>query len=140
MEKTSNRLESLKARQSEINTIYKPEFLRIKDPGEKKKFLALLDLPGLMVNDHISDQVKEWIKYKNPGKKFLAKELENAAEERLNKAGPDNYGVWVYYPWSNRLVHILDEEEFIDVRTSRNQYKITLEERNILAQKKIGVV
>jgi tRNA A37 threonylcarbamoyladenosine dehydratase/nitroreductase len=38
------------------------------------------------------------------------------------------------------MVHILDEEEFITVRTSRNQYKITPEEKAILAGKKIGVI
>jgi tRNA A37 threonylcarbamoyladenosine dehydratase len=37
-------------------------------------------------------------------------------------------------------VHLLDEEEFITVRTSRNQYKITPGEKAILSGKKIGVI
>ena len=41
---------------------------------------------------------------------------------------------------NNSLVHLLDDREFIDVRTNRNQYKITREERDILASKKIGII
>src|SRR5205814_1258580 len=52
----------------------------------------------------------------------------------------NEYGVWVYYPWSKRLVHLLNEEEFIEVRTNRNQYKITLEEQKLLRQKKVGII
>jgi hypothetical protein len=46
----------------------------------------------------------------------------------------------VYYPWAGRLVHVLDEKEFIELRTSRNLYKITREEREVLAGKKVGVI
>src|SRR5690606_16723589 len=44
------------------------------------------------------------------------------------------------YPWSGNLVHLLDEEEFIKVRTNRNIYKITQEETAILKDKKIGII
>jgi molybdopterin/thiamine biosynthesis adenylyltransferase len=37
-------------------------------------------------------------------------------------------------------VHLLDEEEFIELRTNRNRNKITKEEQQILRTKKIGVV
>lgn len=49
-------------------------------------------------------------------------------------------GAWVYYPWSGRLLHILAENDFIEVRTSRNQLKITKEEQAILRTKTIGIV
>jgi molybdopterin/thiamine biosynthesis adenylyltransferase len=52
----------------------------------------------------------------------------------------EDYGVWVYYPWSDRLVHLLDEEEFVSMRTNRNVYKITPEERDILGRQIVGVV
>ena len=50
------------------------------------------------------------------------------------------YGVWVYYPWSRRLVHILGKDEFIELRTNRNRYKITQAEQDLLATKKVGIV
>ena len=53
---------------------------------------------------------------------------------------PDHYGVWVHYPWSRRLVHILDEAEFALVRTDRNRNKITREEQEKLSALKVGVI
>jgi tRNA A37 threonylcarbamoyladenosine dehydratase len=100
----------------------------------------LLSSPGVIVVDFILDQVKELIKCKNPSKKYTPSELETEVAKHIGKLSIYEYGVWVYYPWTNRVVHILDEEEFIDVRTSRNQNKITKEERDILSQKKIGVI
>jgi molybdopterin/thiamine biosynthesis adenylyltransferase len=46
----------------------------------------------------------------------------------------------VYYPWNNALVHLLDEPEFIAVRTNRNQHKITGAEQAVLRSKKIGII
>ncbi len=37
-------------------------------------------------------------------------------------------------------MHVLDKEEFVEVRTNRNKYKITDDEQNHLAAKKIGVI
>jgi len=54
----------------------------------------------------------------------------------LNNLSP----CWVYYPWNKQLFKILEEKEFIKVRTSRNNYKITEEEQIGLSKKKIGVV
>jgi molybdopterin/thiamine biosynthesis adenylyltransferase len=58
----------------------------------------------------------------------------------LDGVPEDKYGLWVYYPWNKRLVHILDEQEFAEIRTNRNLYKITREERDLLATRKIGVI
>ncbi|MGB1031398.1 MAG: ThiF family adenylyltransferase, partial [Flavobacteriales bacterium] len=53
---------------------------------------------------------------------------------------PADYGVWVYYPWLRKLVHLLDEKEFVECRTNRNKYKITAEEQEVLSKKVVGVV
>ena len=50
------------------------------------------------------------------------------------------FGTWVHYPWSNRLVRLLPEEAFIEVRTNRNRNKISAEETAALRQKTVGVV
>lgn len=41
-------------------------------------------------------------------------------------------GAWVYYPWSQDLVHILDEEDFTSLRTIRNRDLITKDEQTTL--------
>ncbi len=80
------------------------------------------------------------MKSKNPSILFNKEELTKAAEKHIGATPFEEYGVWVYYPWSNRLVHLLDEDEFIFVRTNRNMNKINVEEKNILASKRVGVI
>jgi len=41
-------------------------------------------------------------------------------------------GSWVYFPWSQRLVHILDQENFEELRTIRNRDLITAQEQQTL--------
>ena len=140
MKTLAENLEYFRVKQNEANLVYKPLFYRINNLSEQEKFNDLLLVPGVIIVDYILDQIKELIKYKTPSKKFTNEELETEAKNHIGKLSINEYGVWVYYPWSNRLVHILDENEFIDIRTSRNQNKITKEERDILATKKIGVI
>ena len=135
-----SKIENFKIKQAEFITIHKPLFFRIYNKEEFENLNQLLSTPGIMVIDFILDQIKELIKCKNPSKKYTPSELETEVAKHIGTLSVYEYGVWVYYPWTNRVVHVLDEEEFIDVRTSRNQNKITKEERDILSQKKIGVI
>lgn len=135
-----SKIESLKLTTIALNSIHKPFFFRISLSSDLEKLNELLSFPGIIVVDYIEDQLKELIKFKNPSLKFTSDELNIRVTEHIGNRSIYEYGVWVYYPWTNRLVHILDEKEFIDVRTSRNQYKITPEEKEILAQKKIGII
>ena len=50
------------------------------------------------------------------------------------------YGSWVYFPWNNRALKILEKVEFVELRTSRNRNKITQAEQERLASKTIGIV
>src|SRR5262249_55544663 len=77
---------------------------------------------------------------RHPARRLSAAQLELLTKRHLHGLTADQYGVWVYYPWSGRLVHILDEDEFAELRTNRNRYKITPEEQATLAQKRLGVV
>lgn len=140
MEKLPDHLDLLRTRQMQANKVFKPLFYRLHDKSSKEAFNELLNSPGLLLTDPISDQMKELIRFKNPGVRFSTNDLELETKNLLDGRTPEEFGVWVYYPWSNRLVHCLDEEDFINIRTSRNQYKITREERDVLAWKKIGVV
>src|SRR5690606_23769530 len=92
------------------------------------------------VYDELHGQLKELIKSRHPMRMLSAEETEAAIAAHLAGRPEEDYGVWVYYPWSERLVHLLDEEEFIAMRTSRNIYKIKVEERDLLIRKKIGVI
>ena len=140
MDEVNKRVKELLQNQTTLKNQYKPLLLRIIDEDDSKKFESILETPGIKVYDTLFDQLKELIKIKSPSKKFNNQELEDQVKNHLGSLSIYEYGVWVYYPWSNRLVHIPDEEEFIEIRTSRNQYKITKEERDVLQTKKIGVI
>lgn len=136
----SERLKMLADQYKETSAVYRPRFYHLNKAEDLKEFTQLLTLPGILVVDHIFEQITEFVKLKSPHRRFSAQELKQAAQQHVGDTAIDEYGVWVFYPWSNKLVHILDEKEFIEVRTSRNQYKITREERDALETKKIGVI
>jgi molybdopterin/thiamine biosynthesis adenylyltransferase len=125
----------------EDKLIYTPEFFRLNIPADKKAFNDLrLANKLLFEHDEIYGQLQELIKSQNPSIKIKSDEYESRIVSHLRGVAIEEYGIWVYYPWSRNLVHLLDEDEFIEVRTNRNQYKITKDERSILSKKKIGVV
>ena len=120
--------------------LFEPDFFRISKAGDKEKFDTLTRSEGIFVYDEIFSQIKELLKLRNPKLNLGQDQYAGLIASHLSGINIFEYGVWVYYPWSRRLVHMLDEEEFIEVRTSRNQYKITKEEQEILATKKVGVL
>ena len=120
--------------------IYRPVYFRLINPDEGEKLKALISAnPNLIIYDTILNQLAELIKLNNPQKRLTPEESAGLINLHLTTE-IDKYGVWVYFPWSNKLVHTLDEQEFAQVRTSRNVYKITPEEIDILKHKKIGVI
>ncbi|WP_342328446.1 Rv1355c family protein [Pedobacter sp. FW305-3-2-15-E-R2A2] len=122
-------------------TTCEPKFFRIYQQQDKDALEALLkDKPHTKIHDEIETQLDDLIKSQHPKKKPEPAEMEALKIKHIGNLSKLEYGVWVYYPWSERLVHLLDEEEFIAVRTNRNIYKITPEERDILGKQKIGVV
>lgn len=96
--------------------------------------------PQIRVCDEIQSQVEDLIKGSHPDLQFSKTELTDRAKDFLNNRDADRYGCWVFYPWKYSLVHLLPEEDFIKVRTLRNQYKITPSEQQELSKKKIGIV
>jgi molybdopterin/thiamine biosynthesis adenylyltransferase/nitroreductase len=102
--------------------------------------LPLLRDQHIEVHDTLLGQLAELVRIDNPDRRFSPAALASAARKRLHGTAPAHYGVWVYYPWARRVIHLLDEPEFVAVRTSRNQYKITPAEQRTLATKRIGVI
>lgn len=120
--------------------VWKPEFVRLDQAGGTARFQELLGRPGSHVHDSIRSQVKELVRSLNPSVRYSSDELDAAADAHVGATPWSAYGVWVFYPWGNRLVHLLDEAEFALVRTDRNRNKITREEQALLATKRVGVI
>ena len=128
-------------RSSTQNYVCKPIFFDIKLDEDKKRLEDLLESNrSIVVIDEILGQLEELLKLKYPSKKNTKEELTELIALHLDTVPVQEYGVWVYYPWLNMLIHLLGESEYVEVRTNRNHYKITPEEEQILAIKKIGII
>lgn len=116
-------------------------FFRLQDPAQLEALTQLLvQQPGIQVFDEIQPQLTELIRLQHPTERLSDDAVTEKIAAHLGDTPPAAYGVWVYYPWSNRVVHILDEAEFVSLRTSRNKQKITEAERQVLQSRKIGVI
>ncbi len=115
--------------------------LRLTDAADAA-FLESLKTsqPGLQLFDEIGGQLRELVKSLQPWRKMSCAEVDAAVVDHLQGVEPSGYGVWVYYPWSQRVVHLLDEPEFAFLRTNRNCNKITKDEQAVLSKKKVGIV
>lgn len=134
-------LEALTAASATGRTEHRPEFFRLALPGEGDRLRELLkSTPAIRVHDELHNQLRELVRALSPSVKFGSVELDKAAWDHLGDTPAQQYGVWVYYPWSQRLVHLLDEHEFAQVRTDRNRNKITSGEQAVLATKRLGVI
>jgi len=136
----NDRFRYLRDKNNALNSVHKPEFYRLKNETDKKRFNTLISSSEVFLFDELYGQLKELIKSRNPTIKIKQEDYPKLIEQHLDGCPLDEYGVWVYYPWSARLVHILDEQEYIDLRTSANRNKITYAERDVLATKKVGVI
>lgn len=135
------KIDTLLAEEKQRARVCYPIIYRAADFKSRHELERLLTADGqLFVYDSLLGQLQELVKVRNPAHRFTANELAEAAKAHTGKTSWMEYGAWVYYPWSKRLVHILDEKEFVEVRTSRNQYKITPAEEQALAEKKVGVI
>lgn len=120
---------------------YRPQRFRLSSAVDRLALEELLrSQPGIRVWDTLLTQLRDLIRSRYPSLKITPAELDSLAREHLDRTPVEEYGLWIYYPWSLRLVHLLGENEFVELRTNRNRYKITPEEQAELASKRIGVV
>lgn len=137
----SNLTNRLRALTTPLDDCSVPVFFRLRIASDRADLSELLEqVPSIIVMDQINMQLRDLVKLENPSKTLSEEEYISEINKKLSGLTSDDYGVWVYYPWCSQLIHLLDEEEFIRVRTIRNAYKITFEEQAILRTKKIGVI
>jgi len=117
---------------------YEPKILDLRSVADFA-FFKEVQVTAIVV-DAIQSQLSELIELQHPKVDLEDDEIDELVEKHLNGIAKEKYGLWVYYPWSRKLVHIVNEDEFIELRTSRNKYKITIEEQAVLQQKTIGII
>lgn len=125
------------------NADYRPLIFEMAETQQREQFERFVATkpPVKRYQDHLASNMKEWFKISRPQEKLSDKDLEQAWHDWKNSQDAlEGYGCYIYYPWSGLLLHICAKEQFIALRTSRNQYKITVEEQQRLAEKTIGVI
>lgn len=107
---------------------WKPKIFDLSSTVDQANLKLLLDEKKVQqVVDFTDEQTDEL---------FLARNATQAVNAGRTKVPlQDSEGVWVYYPWRNSLVHILNSTDFLDLKTNRNRNLLTPEE-----QKKLGAV
>ena len=86
------------------------------------------------VIDNYDEQYAELIVSRQPHLYQASLEVKRASLKdyiEAHYAGRPSWqlGAWVYYPWTGRLVHVLDKALFIEARTIRNKDLITADEQ-----------
>ena len=125
---------------NESSSNFRPLILSPGNASDANKLAELKARPFIFVNDTLDSQVAELIKINNPSEVFSAEALKDQVDTFFKTVDKETFGLWVYYHWRSTLVRTLNEGDFVRLRTSRNKYKITQEEQDILKTKKIGVV
>jgi molybdopterin/thiamine biosynthesis adenylyltransferase/nitroreductase len=130
-----------KYQERESDQIYIPQILVLgTDEGETQYAALIAAHPEIRIHNLYALQKKELFKIRNPSRRLNDSDLDNLYNEWISGREPAHEGVWVYYPWLNKLVHTLSREEFIELRTNRNHYKISPEEQQQLLNKQVGII
>src|SRR5438093_12811750 len=103
------------------NSTYLPVIFSLQSSAGTDQYDTLISAhPEIIVHDLFELQKKELIKTRCPGRQLQAADLETLYKEWLAGKDAATEGCWVYYPWLNTLVHLLEKGEFIELRTNRN--------------------
>jgi molybdopterin/thiamine biosynthesis adenylyltransferase len=119
---------------------YAPRQFSLTSSSEAEALGAMLERSGVTaIHDTILQQLAGLLETRSPAETYSASDLQRRVAEHLGEVPPWQYGTWVWYPWSCRLVHVLPPAEFAELRTSRNRNKITDEEQATLRRLTVAI-
>jgi hypothetical protein len=120
-----------------------PIFINPTDSNDRKKLNQFLKkLPKKHIIDNLLEQFKELFFIRNPHVQIGQENqsIFNAFVKELLKNSKINFfGIWVYYPWNNYLVHFLPEDLHLELRTARNRNLITKTEQQRYYNSTVGI-
>lgn len=116
----------------------------VLEPGTRAGERRLAELQGQgrvrEMHDTLENQLAELVISREPALKQDPAGVLAAVKRELAGRSWEEFGVWVYYPWRGVLVRLLPEGLFSELRTNRNNNRITPEEQRRLARTRVGVV
>jgi len=126
--------------------LWNPRIFDASQDDERASLQRLRDSDEVLFShDTIEDQLQELMATMDPGARLDDKDqerarLEAAVQQHLDGAPVEEYGRWIYYPWSRRLVHVLPPVEYALLRSDRNRPRIEEQQQLDLAAKHVGIV
>lgn len=122
----------------------KPRFFRVSRRSDAQNLEKLLkQYPHTAIIDTYDTQLREWFVLQKPwlhlNKKQRDKEFKEFQKEHYGKSKPWEAGVWVHLPWRHTVLHVLENDQYQEVRTGRNRNLITPQEQKTYYNSVIGV-
>lgn len=115
-------------------TVWRPEVFDPSDEGDRRRLDGLVASGRVWeTSDTLRAQLRDLAKARRPG------EREVDVDAILAGTPLSEYGRWVHYPWSGRLVRLLPPAEFRELRLDRNRPKVSSDELARLAGFTVGV-
>lgn len=128
---------------SEITMKSKPQLFNLNDSEDIAVISDLFKQGKIQqVIDEYTEQLKELFALRNPSFVYVPdfeKKFNVHFSDLKNKKALFNQGVWVYFPWLFTLVHVLPEDDYLKVRTSRNKNLINSEEQKKFYNATVGI-
>lgn len=91
--------------------LWQPELLDMSQESHRIRWESLkASCTVLEVHDTLDAHVAEWAICHAPAAKHDPTLLASTLATLMEGRDWDTFGVWVHYPWSGRLVHVLPEE------------------------------
>lgn len=120
---------------------WQPRVFAAGDPFAMRELQSLRARhPSASIHDTLRAQLWELFETRHPTVTMDDATFDRLVGESLGTDALPQYGNWVWYPWSHRLVRVLPATEFTEVRLSRNRNKITAGEQAHLQALRIGIV
>src|SRR6185295_7167295 len=118
---------------------FAPTLLDARAPEDAAALGALLSDRAVVVVDELAEQLEQLVRGRAPGEQLSGARLRDGVRRLLDGREPAAFGLWAFYPWSLRLVHVLPEPLHRELRLDRNRYAITDEEQQRLSALRVAV-
>ncbi|MCH9674148.1 MAG: ThiF family adenylyltransferase, partial [Gammaproteobacteria bacterium] len=124
--------------------VFRPNIYDPAQPDDQTALAELLDSgPLWQVHDTLPAQLEELAKSRHPRHKKMVDSsalVRNEIDEIVADCALEQFGRWIHYPWSGRLIRVLPPAEFRELRLDRNRNKLTHGEQQTLGKLRVGVV
>lgn len=125
-------------RRTPAEELWRPVAVTLR-PGEREEFLRVCRRHGLRVLDEFERQLEDLAVARLPG--AGPAERRGFIEALVAETGDGaSSGNWILLPWEDRVVHLLDQDDYFEVVTNRNRDKLTRAEQRLLRSKAVGVL